>query len=223
MLILSIDTSTKSTSIALHQAGKVQAVSEFFMERSASHTLTTAIGQIVGNSGFDLHDLQAVAVSKGPGSYTGLRVGVAIAKGLCYALKKPLIAIGTLDAMALNVKNAGFGHDYYICPMIDARRLEVFCAVYDKDLNVIWPVQAKILDQNSFSDILVNKRVVFVGDAASKCQSVLSHQDNAIFLDGIYPSAQFVGCLAWESFQNSMFENLETFEPFYLKEFVTYH
>jgi tRNA threonylcarbamoyladenosine biosynthesis protein TsaB len=223
MLILSIDTSTKTSSIALHQAGKLVALAEFFVERFASQALTTAIEQLIHNSGFVLKDVQAVAVCKGPGSYTGLRVGVATAKGLCYALKRPLIGISTLETMALKVKSVSLDHNHYICPMIDARRMEVFCAVYSGALDIIRPVQATIIDRNSFSDILVNKCTVFVGDGAFKCKSELSHQTNAVFMEDIYPSAQFAGQLAWQSFQNSMFENTQTFEPFYLKEFVKQH
>ena len=222
MLILSIDTSTKSSSVALHQAGKLLALSEFFAERTASHSLTVAIEQIIRNSGLSPQDLQAVAVSKGPGSYTGLRVGVAAAKGLCYALGKPLIAIDTLEIMAFGAKDFYPDGDHYLCPVIDARRMEVFCALYDQDLNVIAPVAAIIIDQNSFSDILVGKKIVFMGDGAAKCENKLVTRMGSVFLKQYNPSARFLGQLAWNRFQNSIFENVQTFEPFYLKEFLRY-
>lgn len=220
MLILSIDTSTKCSSVALHQAGRLLALAEFFTGRFASHSLTVAVKQLIDHTGFSLKDIQAIAVAKGPGSYTGLRVGTATAKGLCYALNKPLIAVGTLEAMALGVKKFFLDRESYVCPMIDARRMEVFCAVYDKHLNVILPVEALIVDQNSFKDILVGRSVVFMGDGAAKCKTELATHTNAVFLENVNPSAQFVGELAWQYFQNSMFENAQTFEPFYLKEFM---
>lgn len=181
MLILSIETSTKNASIALHQAGSLLALSEFSAEKVASHALTAAIEQMVGNCGFSLSQVQAVAVAKGPGSYTGLRVGVATAKGLCCALRKPLIAIGTLEALAFGAKDFCAGTNHYLCPMIDARRMEVFCAVYDQDLNVVLPTAALIIDQNSFADILVHNGMAFMGDGAAKCRTAFATRTNTVF------------------------------------------
>ena len=183
--------------------------------------LTTLIQQAVEHAGFALSEVDAIAVAKGPGSYTGLRIAVSTAKGLCFALDKPLIAINTLEALALQV-NPFFSEEYLFCPMLDARRMEVYCAVFDKDLNYIEPTQAKIIDSESFQDSLSQHKMVFFGDGAAKCQPVLSASANARFLKTeIYPSAKTVGQLAVALYDNRQFETVETFEPYYLKDFMT--
>lgn len=219
-LILSIDTSARGCSVALHQNQQLLACYELLADKSSSGRLTTLIENIVSHNEFTLEQLDAIAVAKGPGSYTGLRIAVSTAKGLCFALEKPLIAIHTLQAMVKQVA------DYYepttlLCPMLDARRMEVFCAVYDKTLYEIQPVQAKIIDAYSFAEILSNHKMVFFGDGAAKCKALLEYQANAIFIDHpIYPSAKTVGELAHLKFKNNDFEDTVSFEPFYLKEFV---
>lgn len=219
-LILSIDTSTRGCSVALHQDQTLVSCYELFTDKSSSGMLTTLMQQVVEHVGFKLSDIDALAVSKGPGSYTGLRIAVSTAKGLCYALDKPLIAINTLHGMALQFKDI-FDATTLLCPMIDARRMEVFCAIYDNDLNVIAPTQAKIIDENAFSEILESQKIVFFGDGAMKCHAVLKHQPNAIVLPKIIlPSAKNIGFLAQQSFKNQDFEDLITFEPYYLKDFV---
>jgi len=165
--------------------------------------------------------MAAIAITKGPGSYTGLRIGTATAKGLCFTLQKPLIAVNTLEAMTHEVSSFFISQSYYFCPMIDARRMEVYCGVYNEQLQTILPIEAKVIDENSFADVLVNQKVVFFGDGSDKCKVKLSHQSNAFFIRGIRPSAQQVGELAWLSFQKTIFEDIETFEPFYLKEFIS--
>ncbi len=206
--------------MALHQSGNVLATFHFFIEKATSQILTVAIEQLMHDSGMQLQELAAVAISRGPGSYTGLRIGTATAKGLCYVLQKPLIAVHTLAAMVADVRRFFVSQGYYFCPMIDARRMEVYCAVYTDKLEEISPVEAKVVDENSFSDLLVTNRVVFFGNGAAKCQKLLAHQPNALFVDQIFPSAYYVGELAWQYWQSATFENVETFEPFYLKEFV---
>ena len=218
-LILSIDTSTKVCSVALHQDGKLLAISELYTEKSHSGMLTTLCDNVVKYAGFSLKSLDAFAVSKGPGSYTGLRIGVSTAKGLCFALDKPLIAVNTLEAMAFQVKNF-YDETYLLCPMIDARRMEVYCQILDNQMNIISETEAKIIDELSFSEILNEKKIVFFGDGSAKCQEKIAHK-NAIFLyTEIHPSAKTVGLLATNSFEKSLFENVVTFEPFYLKDFV---
>jgi tRNA threonylcarbamoyladenosine biosynthesis protein TsaB len=218
-LILSIDTSTKVCSVALHQEGKLLAISELFTEKSHSGMLTTLCENVVKQAGFSLAQLDAIAVAKGPGSYTGLRIGVSTAKGFCYALEKPLIAINTLEAMAAQLKPY-FSAEYLLCPMIDARRMEVYCTVMNNDLAIIMPTEAKIIEENAFSDLLAVQKVVFFGDGAAKCQEKMIDK-NAIFLPTeIYPSAKTIGTLATKSFEAALFENVVTFEPFYLKDFV---
>ncbi|KOY88159.1 tRNA threonylcarbamoyladenosine biosynthesis protein TsaB [bacterium 336/3] len=217
-MILSIETATPVCSVALHIAGNLVANYELHTERSHSDQLTSMIEQICKQSGVRLSDISAVAISKGPGSYTGLRIGVATAKGLCFALDKPLIAINTLEAMVWQI-NAFFGENTLFCPMIDARRMEVYCLVADSKGNILEGTQAKIIDNQSFENILSTNKVVFFGNGATKCKSMIEHE-NAIFLEGVYPTAKTVGLLASQKYPQNIFEDLIYFEPFYLKDFV---
>jgi len=183
--------------------------------------LTTLIKNAVEDSGYQLSDLDAVAVAKGPGSYTGLRVGVSTVKGLCYALDKPMIGINTLKAMSLQVIPF-YPKDSLFCPMIDARRMEVYAAVFDSNNNMVQATEAVIMDENSFNVLLKNHQVVFFGDGAAKYKALLSENNNALFInEEIRPSAKTVGQLAVKAFANSQFEDLATFEPYYLKDFMT--
>jgi tRNA threonylcarbamoyladenosine biosynthesis protein TsaB len=221
MLILSLDTSTASCSVALHQDGRLLGCYELFTERTSAAMLTTLISNVVQQAGYALGQLDAVAVAKGPGSYTGLRIAVSTAKGLCFALDKPLVAINTLAGMAEQAR-AYFPAGYTLCPMIDARRMEVYCAMYDTSGLEIQPTSAQIIDENSFSTWLAQGPVVFFGDGAAKCQPVLSEKPNALF-PAIHsvPSARTIGQLAASAFAENRFENVATFEPFYLKDFMT--
>jgi len=221
-IILSIETSTKACSAAIHQDGKLLSVSELYHEKSSSGMLTTLIEHVVRTASLTLQDLDAIAVAKGPGSYTGLRIGVSTAKGLCFTLEKPLIAINTLEAMAFPLSIIHYQLSIYLCPMLDARRMEVYCAVYQADtMECIEPTQAKIIDETSFADLLQNHKIIFFGDGAEKCRVTLKSNPNAIFLnETIFPSARSVGILATRAFENKQFENVADFEPYYLKEFV---
>ncbi|QHT68391.1 tRNA (adenosine(37)-N6)-threonylcarbamoyltransferase complex dimerization subunit type 1 TsaB [Rhodocytophaga rosea] len=218
-LILSIETATKVCSVALHRQGKLLGVSELFSEKSHSGAITLLIQNLVTLSGFQLTDIEAIAVSKGPGSYTGLRIGTATAKGLCFALDKPLIAVHTLEAMTYGLIHKIPGNDYLFCPMIDARRMEVYCAVYQKDLQEVWPVDARIINENSFTELLSIHKIIFFGDGAAKCKPLLSHSEHTCFVEDIYPSAADAGELAYQKFTQQIFEDIAYFEPFYLKEF----
>lgn len=221
MLILSIDTSTRGCSVAVHQNGVLLSGYDLFTDKSSSAMLTTLIQNAVENSGFKLSDLDAVAVAKGPGSYTGLRVSVSTAKGLCYALDKPLIAVNTLEAMAKQVIPY-FSRNFLFCPMIDARRMEVYASVFDTECRIIKPTEAVIMTEESFKDILESRKVVFFGDGAAKCKALLAASENAIFPDAeIRPSARTVGDLAVKSYAENQFEDIASFEPFYLKDFMT--
>ena len=183
--------------------------------------LTTLIKNAVEQAGYNLNDLDAIAVGKGPGSYTGLRVGVSTAKGLCFALDKPLIAINTLEAMSLQIIPF-FAKDMLFCAMIDARRMEVYASVFDAENNIILQTKAIIMDENSFVDLLQDRKIVFFGDGADKCKKLLSENPNAIFINQeIRPSAQTVGQLAIQAFTNNNFEDLASFEPYYLKDFMS--
>ena len=162
--------------------------------------------------------LDAVAVSSGPGSYTGLRIGISAAKGLCYALEKPLIGIGTLKGLTQSILNSQFGiHQSLFIPMIDARRMEVYCAVYDDKLNEIEKVSAKIIDEHSFSELLTERKVIFFGDGAAKCKPLFSKNKNAIFAEPVFLSAVSMVALAEEKFNRKEFEDVALFEPLYLK------
>jgi tRNA threonylcarbamoyladenosine biosynthesis protein TsaB len=220
MIILSIDTSTRGCSVAVHADGQLVASYDLLTDRSSSSMLTTLMKNAVEHAGYALADLDAVAVAKGPGSYTGLRVSVSTAKGLCYALDKPLIAIETLAAMTAQI-TPYYPQGYLFCPMIDARRMEVFAAVYDTCLEKIEPTRAVILDEHSFADLLQESPVVFFGDGAAKSRSLLGTHPNAHFPHPlIEPSARTVGMLASQAYTAGQFEDLASFEPYYLKDFV---
>ncbi|QMW00642.1 tRNA (adenosine(37)-N6)-threonylcarbamoyltransferase complex dimerization subunit type 1 TsaB [Spirosoma foliorum] len=221
MLILSLDTSTASCSVALHRDGLLLGCYELFTERTSAAMLTTLIQDVVQHAGYELAQVDAVAIAKGPGSYTGLRIAVSTAKGLCFALDKPLLAVNTLAGMSEQVR-AYYPDTHTLCPMIDARRMEVYCAFYNTNGQEIQPTSAQIIDENSFNTWLSQGPVVFFGDGAAKCQAVLGKQPNAIFPEAtIIPSARTIGQLATAAFAEGQFEDLATFEPFYLKDFMT--
>lgn len=213
--VLCIETATKSCSVALSKEGQLVGVKEHVSEKySHSEQLTVFVKELLDQHQLSTTDLSAIAISSGPGSYTGLRIGVSTAKGLCYALDIPLISISTLEAMSELVKN-DFA-DYVLCPLIDARRMEVYCALFGKNQS---PVSAKIIDEHSFAKELASHKILFFGDGAAKCQEVITHP-NAHFELGVYPSARSMIGLAHQKFLAQDFEGVAYYEPFYLKEFV---
>ncbi|MBC7923300.1 MAG: tRNA (adenosine(37)-N6)-threonylcarbamoyltransferase complex dimerization subunit type 1 TsaB [Ferruginibacter sp.] len=219
--ILSIETSTKACSVALIRDNQILTSEELHIEHAHSEKLTILIGGCVANAGVTLDEMDAFAVAKGPGSYTGLRIGVATAKGLCYALDKPLIAINTLEAMAYDLSGI-YSEDYWLCPMLDARRMEVYCALYDHRLRLIMPTTAIVVDAQSFQTQLTQKPILFFGNGAAKCRDALGGMPNARFADKVInPSAKAIALLAEEAYRRDLFENPADFEPFYLKEFVS--
>ena len=212
--ILNLETSTKNCSVALAQNEKTVLCKEI-AEQGFSHAekLHVFIEEIVNEANLNFSEIKAVAVSKGPGSYTGLRIGVSAAKGLCYALQIPLISIDTMQVLAKKAVVDGL-----IVPMIDARRMEVYSAIFDKNHNKIKDVEAEILTENSYQDF--DQTIYFVGDCQEKCQTVLI-KDNFKFLPEIvFPSANEMSQLSFEKFQNNDFEDVAYFEPFYLKDFM---
>lgn len=215
--ILSIETSTTVCSVALHSEGDLRSFSQYFIEKSHSSILTPLISETVSHSGLQMPDLSAVAISEGPGSYTGLRIGTSTAKGICFGLDIPLIAINTLLAMAAGVSKTVVD-DSLLCPMLDARRMEVYSLVSDRDLNLVRKVEPQIIDENSFSEYLESNKVTFFGNGSDKCKTVI-HSENARFIDDINPSAKEIGTLACAKFENQDFVDLAKFEPFYLKAF----
>ena len=217
--ILNIETSTTLCSVSISKNDELLALKQIDNGYTHAENLHLFINELLIQTNLTPTHLSAVAVSKGPGSYTGLRIGVSTAKGFCFALDKPLLAVNTLEAMAFQVKDF-YDDTHLLCPMIDARRMEVYCQVLDNQMNVIAETEAKIIDELSFSELLSEKKIVFFGDGAAKCQAEITHK-NAVFLNTeIHPSAKTVGLLATKSFEKSLFENVVTFEPFYLKDFV---
>jgi len=217
--ILQIETATQVCSAAISQNGKTIALKEEMASNIHAGSLTLFIKSVMDTAGLKYEELDAIAVSKGPGSYTGLRIGVSTAKGLCFALDKPLIAIDTLQMMAEGFATQHPENKGLICSMIDARRMEVFTAVFDQQLKHISPVEAKIIDEQSFEELLKDQEVTFIGDGAAKCAEALSHE-HARFSEVNFNSASNMSRLAMEAFEAAKFEDVAYFEPFYLKDFV---
>ncbi|MCU0390124.1 MAG: tRNA (adenosine(37)-N6)-threonylcarbamoyltransferase complex dimerization subunit type 1 TsaB [Thermoflexibacter sp.] len=217
-MILSIETSTEVCSVALHSDNKLLAYSELFTEKSHSSALTLLIEDIIKNTQKEMKDLQGIVLSQGPGSYTGLRVGTSVAKGLCYALNIPLYAVNTLLAMSYVASKMIFNQPVYLCPMIDAKRMEVFSMLTNPDLEIIKPVEALVLTTESFTEILANQVIVIFGDGANKCKKIIPNE-NLLLLENIYPSAKAIGDLFF--LQKAQEVSIAYFEPFYLKEVYT--
>ncbi|HEY9114749.1 MAG TPA: tRNA (adenosine(37)-N6)-threonylcarbamoyltransferase complex dimerization subunit type 1 TsaB [Bacteroidales bacterium] len=224
--ILHIETSSQVCSVSVSKNGNVAAIKESTDKNSHAELVTIFSEEVLKETGKAFSDLDAIAVSMGPGSYTGLRIGVSTAKGFCFAIDKPLIAISTLEAMACGMvkfaKKSGFIHkNHLFCPMIDARRMEVYTAVFDSELKTIQEISAEIIDETSFAELLEKHPILFAGDGAEKCKDLFSSEKNAHFLDDFNPSSAFMAELAEKKFNAGNFENLAYFEPFYLKDFVS--
>jgi len=217
-LILSLESSTSSCSVALHQDGRILANRESREPYSAASLLTVMVHECMEHAGVKPNGVEAVAVSCGPGSYTGLRIGVATAKGFCYARNIPLIAINSLVLLASQVRDRAQVDDV-LSPMIDARRMEVYTTLLNKDLIELAPITARVIDDLSYSDELSKHRILFFGTGASKCEEVIRHT-NAMFIHGIVPLASAMGALAEQRFHSGLFEDIGEFEPLYLKDFL---
>lgn len=220
-LILNIETATTACSVCLAQGEGILALKEVNNGYSHSENLHVFINEVLKAAGAGPKDLSAVAVGKGPGSYTGLRIGVSAAKGLCYSLRVPLIGISTLQNMALNVSLEQDKKDALYCAMLDARRMEVYCAVYDASLREIMPVNAKIIDEQSILEFSKGKEIFFFGDGAEKCKGLIQQVAGSHFIAGKFPSAAGMVKLSNQAFVDKRFEDMAYFEPFYLKEFFT--
>ena len=223
--ILLLETATEVCSAAISQNGKVIALKEHSGGNSHSELLTLFVDEMLSELAISPSSLTAVCVSKGPGSYTGLRIGVSVAKGLCYALGIPLIAINTLEAQATFVasNSESFGvkidSNTLLCPMTDARRMEVYTALFDSQAIQLTEIEAKIIDSSSFEAQLKEHPMVFFGNGADKCKAAIS-SENALFIDGFQASARFMSDLAEHCWSQNKFENVAYFEPFYLKNFL---
>ncbi|OUS01282.1 tRNA (adenosine(37)-N6)-threonylcarbamoyltransferase complex dimerization subunit type 1 TsaB [Flavobacteriales bacterium 33_180_T64] len=215
-LILSIETSTTNCSVSLSKKGETLVLKEDNnINYSHAESLHVFIDTVLKSATIQKTDLDAIAVSKGPGSYTGLRIGVSAAKGLSYALDIPLISISTLEALAHQVPiDAGV-----IVSMLDARRQEVYSAIYDKAYGIERRIEAQILDENSFSNELNKGTVYFIGSGVSKTKGLINHP-NAVFIEDKLPSANEMGALAFDKYKISDIEDVAYFEPFYLKDFI---
>jgi tRNA threonylcarbamoyladenosine biosynthesis protein TsaB len=220
--ILCIETATSVCSIALVQEGIVISLEETAASQTHAASLMEFVNRSLVSSGISIKTIDAVAISKGPGSYTGLRIGVSTAKGLCFALNKPLIGIDTLKSMVVGMmKNSKLAESGTLfCPMIDARRMEVYTALYDTALNEVAPVTAKIIDESSFSKILSNQIVYFAGDGEKKCRMLLAVHPNARFIEQEVVSAANMALISKDAFDNRLFEDIAYFEPYYLKDFI---
>jgi tRNA threonylcarbamoyladenosine biosynthesis protein TsaB len=215
IFILNIETATRNCSVALAKNGKTIALRQIAEEGySQAEKLHVFIEELISESGITLKDLNAIAVSQGPGSYTGLRIGISSAKGLCFALNIPLIAIDTLQSLAAQIKIS----NGFIVPMIDARRMEVFSAIFDKNLNTIQKVAAEIITEESYAN--QKEELHFIGDGAAKCKDFI-HKNNATFHDEIiFPSAREMSFLSFDKYKKSDTVAVAYFEPLYVKDFL---
>lgn len=220
-LILCIETATKMCSVALYKGDVLLSLKEQGGSYAHAENLTIFIEEVVNQANILLKNIDAIAVSKGPGSYTGLRIGVSTAKGLAFALQKPIIAVETLFSMANLAANEYNSEDIYLCPMIDARRMEVYCAIYDSALNLIKSTSAEIIYPNIFDEVVENKKMIFFGDGAPKCKEVFKNKSNYIFSANEFISAKGIIQPALKKWSKKDFEDLAYFEPYYLKEFIT--
>lgn len=217
--ILNIETSTKNCSVSISKNHEIIALQELNTGGySHAEKLHPFIKKAISEANISINHLSAVAVSKGPGSYTGLRIGVSTAKGLCFALNIPLISTDTLKALAMQVTN---DKDCFIVPMLDARRMEVYSAVFSKNHQPIRETKAEIITENSFLEYLNKNTVYFLGDGAEKCKNSIKHP-NAVFIDNAFPSAKEMVKISHQKYLQNKFEDTAYFEPFYLKDFMTH-
>ncbi len=215
--ILSIETATTNCSVSVSKNGElISLVEENEVSYSHSEKLHIFIKKALEKASLSLSNLDAIAVSKGPGSYTGLRIGVSAAKGLCFSLDKPLLSIPTLESLTHQTKI----EKGYLVPMLDARRMEVYTAVFDRNYHQVEKTKAEVVTENSFQEFLEKDRVYFFGDGAEKCKAIITHKNAYFLAANSFPSAKEMGALAFTKYNNQDFEDVAYFEPFYLKDFM---
>ena len=222
-MILCLETATPVCSVALNEACCTLALRETEGQNAHSEKITNFIREAMETAKIDYRQLDAVAVSKGPGSYTGLRIGVSTAKGICYAADLPLMAIDTLEAMAYGMKeklSSQIAENDLLIPMIDARRMEVYASIFDAKLNKIQDTAALVIDENSFEELQKDHHLWLFGDGAPKLKKVFENQTNISIIEGFKPSAAFMRPLAEKALREKDFVDVAYFEPFYLKDFV---
>lgn len=221
-LILHIDTAVSSASICIAQNGVLLGMTENKNQKEHAEWLHPSVDKLLKENGFTITDLTAIAVSNGPGSYTGLRVGLAAAKGFCFALDIPLITLSTLEVMAvaaIDTQKNNTSINQLLCPMIDARRMEVFAALYDYNLKMIQPPHALVIDEKSFEKELATEKILFFGNGAEKCKNIINNS-NALF-ETVEQNASFMVALAEKKMQGKDFADVAYAEPFYIKDFHT--
>lgn len=222
-MILCLETATPVCSVALNDGCCTIALRETEGQNAHSEKITNFIREVMETARIDYKQLDAVAVSQGPGSYTGLRIGVSTAKGICYAADLPLMAIDTLEAMAYGMKmklGSQITENDLLIPMIDARRMEVYAAVFDAQLNKIEDTAARVIDENAFEDLRNDHHLWLFGDGAPKLTKLFENQPNISVVDGFRPSAAYMLPLAEKLLREQRFVDVAYFEPFYLKDFV---
>lgn len=224
-MILCLETATMLCSVALCDKSGAVALRESNEEKSHASLLTVFIGELLKESGIKAGDLEAVAVSKGPGSYTGLRIGVSVAKGIAFSVSIPLISVDTTLSMfhgfsAIAGEKYGITGTDLFCPALDARRMEIYYSVFDSHGRIVKSVRAEIMDHDSLSDLPGSSRIFIFGDGADKCREIIKRR-NLIFADDFRISASFMQKPAFEALKNRRFEDVAYFEPFYLKDFLT--
>ena len=216
-IILNLETATTNCSVSLAKQGELLNLKEQNSESySHSEQLHVFIEEVLTEASITFKDLDAIAVSGGPGSYTGLRIGVSAAKGLCFSLDIPLIAISTLESMAHQKKV----QDGFIVPVLDARRAEVYSAIFNSSYQLVRKTAAEIIDENSFSEYAKKAKVYLLGSGAAKCEALLNHS-NFNFDHSVVPSAADMGSLSYQKFVKNEFEDVAYFEPYYLKDFIS--
>ena len=217
-IILNLETSSTNCSVCLAKDGVILAMKELNSENySHAEKLHVFIEEVIKEATLKMQDLEAIAVSKGPGSYTGLRIGVSAAKGLSYALSIPLVSISTLKSMASQLK--GVNDDDTIIPVLDARRMEVYSAIFDSQLNQVRETKAEIIDEQSFEAYIGSTSVHFLGSGAKKIKGIFNSKNLTFHLD-VVPSAKEMALISFDKFKNKDFEDVAYFEPYYLKDFV---
>lgn len=215
--ILNLETATTNCSVSISEGDNIICLKENNAENySHSEQLHLFIKEALEEASLSFSDLDAIAVSKGPGSYTGLRIGVSAAKGLCFSLDLPLISIPTLESMANQIK-ASEGE--VIIPVLDARRMEVYSSVYDSAYQKVRDTRAEVIDEDSFKEFSPHSKIYIVGSGAEKCKEIVKHS-NFTFNTSVVPSAREMGKIASRKFQEGSFEDVAYFEPYYLKDFV---
>ncbi|HEX7905977.1 MAG TPA: tRNA (adenosine(37)-N6)-threonylcarbamoyltransferase complex dimerization subunit type 1 TsaB [Chitinophagaceae bacterium] len=224
-LILTIDTAIDTASICLADEGRMLSFRKNDNQKEQAEWIHIAIQEVMKDGGYTLHDLKAIAVINGPGSYTGLRIGLSTAKGLCYALNIPLITVGSLELMAVAAKNQLekelANKKYLLCPMIDARRMEVYTALYDTNMTQVLQPQAMLLQSGCFSEIIQKEMIVFFGNGSEKFRNIFLHP-NAVFVENIPPRAVDISGVTFEYYMSNRFADLAYAEPLYIKDvFIT--